>query len=330
MKMRGHILFTVKVAIYGVILFALSSCFKDDTPVQLPLPGDAKSFQVSMGEDYHRQVYFDLNTTDTTGSEHTVWDLCFESTETGWHVWMNGGNDAQVANTDTQKFKAVLDTIGANWAIDNPNWNIDSTAVGDWRGDRMVYIIDRGPAKLSGDRFRKIIFQSVDASAYELQYSNLDGNDSVIYHVVKKPGHAFVYFSFDNGGETLDIEPMAVNWDVLFTRYRVVFYTVDPPLPYIVTGVLINPDMSVAVDSTMNFSEIDYAKALPLTYSSRRDIIGYNWKVVNIANGGTYTVKANINYIIRDMEGVYWKMHFIDFYNSTGEKGYPQFEFQRL
>src|SRR6476620_3353412 len=107
MKMQGQILFVVKVVISGVILFALSSCFKEDTPVQLPLPGDAKSFQISMGEDYHRQVYFDLNTTDTTGSEHTVWDLCFESTETGWHVWMNGGNDAQVANTDTQKFKAV-------------------------------------------------------------------------------------------------------------------------------------------------------------------------------------------------------------------------------
>lgn len=329
MKMRYQILFEVKVAVYGTILFALSSCFKEDSPVQLPPPGDAETFQISMGENYHRQVYFDFNTTDTTGSEHAAWDLCFESSETGWHVWMNGGNDAKIANTDTQDFEAITDTIGASWSIDNPDWDIDSTAVGDWRADRMVYILDRGPGKTSGDRFRKIIFQAVDPSKYEMQYSNLDGSELVIYNMIKKPGYAFVYFTFDNGGQTLDIEPFAVSWDILFTRYKIVFYTEDPPLPYIVTGVLINPNMAVAVDSTMSFAEIDYTKALTLTYSSRRDIIGYNWKAFNFSTQA-YLVKPYINYMIRDMEGVYWKMHFIDFYNSTGEKGYPAYEFQRL
>ena len=327
---RSDSIASLKVIAVVAVVFVMSSCFKQDTPIQLPPPGDAKIFQIAMGENYHRQVYFDFNTTDTTGSEHAAWDLCFESTDSGWHVWMNGGNEAEIANTDTQNFAAITDTSGAQWNIDNPDWNIDSTAVGDWRIDRMVYLIDRGPSKSAGDRFKKIIFQSVDANQYEIQFSNLDGSGLTIYDVAKKPGNAFVYFTFDNGGQTLDIEPDAVSWQMLFTRYRVVFYTEHPPLPYIVTGALINPNIAVAIDSSMNFADIDYQKALPLTYSSKRDIIGYNWKTVNIANGGTYTVKQYVNYIIRDAEGVYWKLHFIDFYNSTGEKGYPQFEYQRL
>lgn len=319
----------LRVAVIPVVLSVLTSCFKEDTPVQLPAPGDAKVFGINMGEDYHRQAYFDFTTEDTLGSEHSVWDLCFESTDSGWHVWMNGGNEAFVANTDTQDFDAVTSTNGLTWKIDDPDWNIDSTAVGDWRVNRKVYVMDRGVNFSADQRYRKIIFQSVNSSEYELQFAALDGSGFVIYHIPKKPGNQFVYFTFDDNGKMLDIEPNSFAWDILFTHYRTVITAVNPPLPYLVTGVLINPSIAVSVDSTMNFSDIDYVTALTLTYSSRRDIIGYNWKRFDFTTQ-SYVVKPYINYILRDVEGVYWKMHFSDFYNGAGQKGYPQFEFQRL
>ncbi len=319
----------VKWLIAGAVISVFASCFKGDSPVQLPPAGDAKIFQVALGEDYHRAVYFDLTTQDTLGNEHSAWDLCLESTPEGFHVWMNGGNGSFIANTNTQAFETVTDTSGANWKMDDPYWNIDSTAVGDWRADRLVYIIDRGAEKTAADRFRKIIFQSVDDSAYEVQYAGLDGSGFSISHLAKKPGTAFIYFTFDINGELLDIEPNAAIWSVIFTRYRTLINTVNPPLPYLVTGALINPNISVAVDSITDFSLIDYAKALNYAYSNRRDVIGYDWKRFDFTSQA-YVMKPYINYIIRDAEGVYWKMHFIDFYNTTGEKGYPQFEYQRL
>jgi len=319
---------TVTVVGFAMIML-LSSCFKQDTPVQLPPPGESQNFEISMGETYHRQVYFNLNTKDTLGSEHSAWDLCFESTDTGWHVWINGGNLAFAANTDTQDFDAVTSIANAAWKIDDPEWDIDSTAVADWRIDRMVYLIDRGESKPADERYKKIIFQSVNDTSYEIQFSNLDGSNLVIYDVPKKPGFQFVYFTFDNNGQMLDIEPNSYSWDLLFTHYRTVITTVYPPLPYLVTGVLINPNVAVCVDSSLNFADIDYPKALTLSYSSRRDVIGYGWKRYDFATQA-YIVKPYINFIIRDMEGTYWKLHFIDFYDSQGHKGYPQFEFQRL
>ncbi len=319
----------MKSALACVLIAFFSSCFKGDTPVQLPAPGDSKTFQVSMGENYHRAVYFDLTTEDTLGNEHSAWDLCLESTPDGYHVWMNGGNNALIDNTNTQDFESVTDTAGASWMMDDPYWSIDLTAVGDWRADRLVYILDRGNEKSDADRFRKIIFQSVNSTEYEVQYSNLDGSGFFISQLEKKSGNAYIYFSFDNNGEVLDIEPQAAIWSVIFTRYRTLITTVFPALPYLVTGVLINPNIAVAVDSMATFSSIDYTKALSYSYSERRDIIGYDWKRFDFTSQA-YVMKPYINYVIRDAEGVYWKLHFIDFYNATGEKGFPQFEYQRL
>ncbi|MBA2422641.1 MAG: HmuY family protein [Chitinophagales bacterium] len=321
--------YNISYALWFTLLLIISSCFKEDESVTLPPPGDAQIFRISQGEDYHRQQYFDLNTTDTLGSEYSSWDLCFQSNPTGWHIWLNGGNFALIANMNTQDFDAVHDTTGASWHWDEASWNPDSTAIGDWRDVRLVYVLDRGFSKPAAERYKKIIFQSEDESKYEIQFSNLDGSEQNIVYVPKNSLNSYAYFTFNDGGSILNIEPAKQQWDMLFTRYRYIFYDEEPPLPYLVTGVLINPEISVAVDSSMTFSEIDYQIAITLTYSNTRDVIGWKWKHFDLSTSA-YTVHQNVNYIIRDMEGVYWKLHFIDFYNEEGDKGYPQFEFQRL
>jgi hypothetical protein len=35
-------------------------------------------------------------------------------------------------------------------------------------------------------------------------------------------------------------------------------------------------------------------------------------------------------YVVRTSEGLFYKIHFIDFYNETGLKGYPKFEIAAL
>ena len=45
---------------------------------------------------------------------------------------------------------------------------------------------------------------------------------------------------------------------------------------------------------------------------------------------GKYSVDPSQNFIIKSTEGIYFKLHFNEFYNETGEKGYPKFEFQEL
>jgi hypothetical protein len=92
--------------------------------------------------------------------------------------------------------------------------------------------------------------------------------------------------------------------------------------------------LSVALDTTLAFSDINLSDTLLMDFSLNFDKIGYDWKeLIGDVNTGniSYETKLNYNYIIRDEQLAYYKLRFISFYNpETGEKGYPTFEYQRL
>jgi len=58
-------------------------------------------------------------------------------------------------------------------------------------------------------------------------------------------------------------------------------------------------------------------------------VIGYEWKYYNF-DAALYTIEPGLAYVIRDRDGFYYKLRFIDFYSEGGEKGYPKFEYVRL
>ena len=66
-----------------------------------------------------------------------------------------------------------------------------------------------------------------------------------------------------------------------------------------------------------------------LEFTTRSDVIGYDWKYYNF-DDAVYTIVPEMNYVIRDRDGFYYKLRFVDFYNDQGVKGYPKFEFARL
>ena len=82
-------------------------------------------------------------------------------------------------------------------------------------------------------------------------------------------------------------------------------------------------------DTINNFNDITYEMIGDYYFKNNNDMVGYNWKEYDL-NAGEYTVFSNINYIIQDNNNKYYKLHFIDFYNNLGEKGYPKFEIQEL
>ena len=314
-------------------LLFFSSCMKEDEPIVLPPHNsDAQLFAVNIGEDYSREVYFDLETKDTLGNNFTDWDLAFEASPIGDHIWINGGKAVFAAQTNQTVLSNVFDTVGSDWKFDGASWHVDSTAIGNWQqpSGNPVYIIDRGYFYSGNDRFWKIIFQSVNASQFSVEYGRL--NDAVTYTktINKSTEHNYIYFTFDNNGSVLNFEPEKTKWDILFTRYRYIYYDFTPPLPYYVNGVLLNPYLTLAaVDSTTGYDSITYDKARNMSLSANRDVIGYNWKTY-VFSTSHYEVNPQFVYIIKDQAGYYYKLHFLDFYDITGHKGVPKFEYQRL
>jgi len=89
----------------------------------------------------------------------------------------------------------------------------------------------------------------------------------------------------------------------------------------------------VAQDTLYDFSSINLDIAQALFYSQALDEIGYDWKDVvgDVSSGNvTYVIVEGLNYVVLDAEGYYYKLRFISYYNQSGEKGIPTFEYQRL
>jgi len=254
----------------------------------------------------------------------TDWDLAFESAPDGWRIMLNGSRLMTVWDRGAVDMAQPLDTVGMAMGrrIDAPSGNRDSTAFGDWRGSGHVHIVDLGYTPL-GEWLgaRKVRLLDVDATRYVLEAAQLDGSGIQTINVPKDGSRSFTSYHFTMG--VVPIEPPRSSWDLVFTQYTHQFY--DPFLPYIVTGVLSSADTRVATVHGRAFSEVTLTDTVQFPFSSARDAIGYDWKTYSFETS-SYTVDEDKVYIIRDPEGYFHKLRFLDFYSDMGQVGCPRFE----
>jgi hypothetical protein len=332
---------------FFIIIILLTSCFKEDEKVTPHDPGNVETDTIGLASDYRYQVYYDLSSGEVISTNlKKEWDLGFDCSENGWKIILNSSNFMIAGMTGLTDFTIPLDTAGLDWKFDASSGNPDSLAIGIWVDflspdsvksyTNEVYVIDRGYDELGNLRgLRKIVFQELGDSTYTFRYANLDGSNENTFTVTKDPSVNFICFSFDEGGKQLNLEPPKSDWDLLFTQYTTLLFTNEgDPHPYLLTGVLSNPTgVVVAQDTLYDFGSIDLDVAKSLLYTTELDEIGYDWKdaIVDVSTGSvTYVIVEGQNYVVLDKEGFYYKLRFISFYNNSGEKGYPTFEFQRL
>lgn len=310
-------------------LFVFSACEKEETPYTLPPSGAAKVMNVSMGFDYDKTIFLNIESGKTWQANSFDWELKFEASEAGFRVLMNGGKSVFIDKTNTTDFNETQSAGSRTWLFDPPSGNLDSTAIGDWRGKNEVFLIDLG-SKSKGNRYRKFRLNGVDGSKYEMEYSDLDGSNYKTVSVDKESDRNFVYYSFSEERQLVNFEPPTDDWDVKFTRYRYVYYDMTPIVPYEVNGALINTNKwQVAFDKTITFEDLDVDFAKGLDFSPRKDAIGFDWKYFDF-DAAVFVTNQNFNYVLLNKQGYYYKLRFIDFYDENGIKGNPVFELQRL
>ena len=315
--------------LFAGILFLLSSCLKEEIAVPPHQQGDVITNQVELGTDYGNQIYFNLQSNSIVKTnQKTDWDIAFECNSDGWHIILNTSLGGAAANTNSTDFASVNSTNGAEWKWDLHDGNLDSTAIGDYRNTDFVYLIDRGYTPAGNPMgYKKAIFKQIDLQTYQIQVADLNGNNDTTVLIQKDDNINFKAFSFNSNSE-VDIEPNKNDWDLLFTQYIHVFQ--NPTLPYLVTGVLLNRNKtSCAYNDTSSFDNILYDDISNYSFTSNLNAIGYDWKTYDF-NSNAFTVLPEKNYIIKTANDTYFKLHFIDYYNSLGEKGAPLFELQSL
>ncbi len=318
------------IALFLIVLL-LNSCFKKEQPLIRHAQGNIETVQIEIGYPYLNQVYYSIETNKILKTNTRYdWDLSFECSTNGYHVLTNTAKGVFVAKKENISFTSIVDTIGVLWHWDDERGNLDSTVMKDWQNVNTTYIIDR-KYNASGNHlgFKKMQILNVSPTSYSIKYANLDGSSAISYTVQKDPTVNFIHFNFDNGGQTLKLEPQKENWDLLFTNHYHKFSNL--PMPFVLTQVLINKHsgVTVAESNDANFETLTIQDTANYLFTNYWDEIGYDWKIRN-SQDNSYTIDGNKCYIIRAVSGYYYKIRFIDFYNNIGVKGYPKFEIQKL
>lgn len=319
--------------IIGLLLIIFCSCEKKELPVKPHDPGNTTTATVNMGSPYKWQVYFSLRTNSIVGqNDKTAWDIGCEPTTGGYHIVLNSSKSMFAFNTRNTNFSAVTAADSNGFAAgkiwDAPSGNLDSTAIGDWRTTMPVYFIDRG-YDVSGSWLGVEKFQvlSVTDTDYKVRFAALNGSGDTTIQVKKDSTYNLSFVSFNSQAQ-VSIEPPKATWDLEFTQYTYIFYDYTPPLPYLVTGCLLNRYNTLAMKDTADqFAQISYANISNYKLSNDISTIGYDWKTFG---GTSYTINTNYNYIIETQDGRYFKMYFTGYYNSSGAEGNPQWNYQQM
>lgn len=328
------------MVLVAALPFLLTSCLKEDEPVKPHEPGEAISNSFNMGPNYRYQSFFNLETNSFVSQNlKDIWDIGFDCRNGEYAIVLNGAKLCKVWRTGQTDFAAVTDTVGSFWRADDNSGRLDSTAIGEWgteNGDTVlsagqVYVINRGyDSNLNLVGLVKMKIEGANATSYRITYANLDGSNPKTITVNKDDAYNLTFVSFTTG-ESVIVEPPKNQWDITFSQYVYVYRTTDYPyFPYLVTGVLHNRNLVIsAADSARTFDDIVLADTAMYTFATNVDVIGYDWKYVDIGPPAVFTIRPEKNYIIRTRNKRYYKLHFTDFYKD-GIKGNIVFEFQQL
>ena len=300
--------------------------------------GDMLEGQAAMGALYGTQVFYDLHHNQVAASGPvTAWDLSFASAGGEWTIRLNSAKFMYAGNSHDTSFQQELEASELDMLFDASHGDPDSTAIGKWVEQtqdstwslRQVYLVDRGMNQAGKPLgLIKVQFETIGED-YRIRFANNVSSVETVYEINRDPERSLIYFSFDQG--TVDVAPPDDQWSLLFSMYTTMLVTNEGEnYPYIVNGVLLNPDGTTAALNTVHdFMETEISDTIDLELTSRADVIGYDWKYYNF-DAAVYTIVPGMSYIIRDRDGFYYKLRFVDFYNDTGEKGYPAFEYVRL
>jgi len=308
-----------------IFLLVLFSCEKEELPIQPHIPGNSEVNQISLLPDYSRQVFYHLNKNETVSENtKTDWDLLFYENNEEHHIILNSSTYAKSASVDLE-FDSEINISELDFISDSPEGINSGLSITNIYSKTIV--VDRG-FNLNGTQrgYKKFNILEINNEYIDLIIANLDNSQYEEVRILKELGKEKYTYSFDDG--IVSIFPEDMSWDLLFTQYTHIF---NDGTTYLLTGVLTNylNNVTVSIDTINEFSLINFSDIDNYNFSSNQDCIGYGWKNYNHSSG-VFTIIENINYIIKDVNGFYFKMRFIDYYNESGEKGYPKFEIQKL
>lgn len=288
---------------------------------------------VTTGPGNTQQTYYSLRNGVVSSVALADWDLAFELTGITGSILLNTAKGHKLYKAPyTLAQWSSIDTTGlhaswpeqhnseTNWSSGafnqgltaNPfdlGWGIYNFVTHNITGDSCFVL------KLSTGDWKKMRIDGFAAASnsFTFTWADLDGGNEQVGSLVRSayPGKNFGYYNLSTNSAA-DLEPLADQWDLLFTKY--IGYVTQPfPAMYPVVGVLQNRQVTAMQVDGVPTSSATYAGG---TFDPAINIIGFDWKSFN---QGTFQWEyaQDRTYFVTDRAGDIWKLVFTGYGGSA-------------
>lgn len=178
-----------------------------------------------------------------------------------------------------------------------------------------------------------------DGNSYTIQYAALSNTTDFSELTVSKDSNYNLTTVSLTDEQIATLEPISSNWDIDFggvfsyygqqgTLAAGLTYS-DYTLHNTLGGVGLY-SITVEDETTPNYTNFTYDAIAEASFVyNDRTIIGSGWRSVDFMTGET-SVREDRYYIIKDTDDNYYKLRFTAVESQTGERGYPQFQYELL
>ncbi|MEN3039988.1 MAG: HmuY family protein [Bacteroidia bacterium] len=307
-----------------------TGCRRPEKPWKLPESAGGRLIEANVGSEYDTVAFVNLELGEVMKTPRTAWDMVLRPKGAAYELWLNAAMYAFAVEVSESQWQQPLDPARLyGWKCDLA----DTAALLPLRREEVRFLVidrDRSESfyRTSQQRYRKVRLHW-EGSTIHILSTGLAGGDTARWQFPIDT--AVRYISLDRGGESVRVSPP---WraDLVLTRYIHPFY--DQPEEfrwYPVLGALIGEGVQAAVVQTAQipYEQMDFAKAQQLSFSTRRNAIGYDWKRYDF-NTGTYVIDFSRYFILRVNELSLYKLRFIDFYDAQGRKGCIRIEYEPI
>ena len=273
----------------------------------------------------------DQTFTPTTVTVNTVAEL-MQGLPVGYTQY--GDLDAGISFTDSKEGELSGTAFDEISVSDNEN-NVYIVNLGN-----EVPTTNNGSLNTTGDArgFMKVRVLT-DGNTYTIQYAELTNTTDYSEITVTKDGSYNITAVSLTDGQVVSTEPASSNWDIDFGgvfSYYGLQGTLAAGLTYsdytthnTLGGVGLY-EINVEDDSTPSYVDFTLANVSESNFVyNDRAVIGSGWRVVDFMTGET-SVRENRYYIVKDTDGNIYKLRFTAVESETGERGYPQFQYELL
>lgn len=328
-------------------------------------PGGTISAQIG-GPHQPNQVFIDLSLGKQKTAARDSWDLGFYCGD-DFRVILNYSTFAMAkavnktdlslvtaADTAGLSHKVRIGTAGADKFIDHPDGDLQKTSIArisEKEAENKVYLINLGRKSGTGSvKTGSVDVSSVkrgwkkvrilrDGNNYKIRYADLDAKDFSEATISKDKAFNFAFFSLEKGKKA-EVEPPKAHWDFAFTVSSNIisfgpntsgaygysdFVRTNGTAGVEVVAIATKDSKGNAVAGTKPYEDFSLADVSSQKFVKTNNAIGSSWRTVfkKVAYDYKY-------YVVKDLEGNYYKVQFLGLLNKEGVRGHSTFKYELL